>query len=195
VPPGPFCTILRPVSDQRDIRNLALVGFMGVGKSTVGHQLAEELGFEFVDTDELIEQRTGMKISDIFAHAGEAAFRKLESQLIDEMADWSGKVIATGGGMVAQPGNLDRLKRHALVVCLWADAGTIHQRTRHQTHRPILQTDDPEARIRELLAAREPFYKQADILISTEFRPIREIAATIAHQFRSDARTSAGEPK
>lgn len=185
MPHRKICTNLPAVGHERDIRNLALVGFMGVGKSTVGHQLADELGFEFVDTDELIEQQTGMKISDIFSTAGEPAFRDLERKLIDEMSEWSGKVIATGGGMVAQPGNLDRIKENALVVCLWAGASTIHQRTKHQTHRPILQTDDPEAKIKELLAAREPFYKQADLLISTEFRPVREIAGNIAHQFRN----------
>lgn len=158
---------------------------MGVGKSTVGHQLAKELGFEFIDTDEIIEQRTGMKIDEIFSTAGEPAFRELEQKVVDEMVEWKDKVISTGGGLVAQPGNLERLKANALVVCLWAGAGTIHQRTKHQTHRPILQTKDPEATIRKLLAAREPFYKQADLLISTELRPVREIASTIAHQFRT----------
>ncbi len=189
MPPRLSFAIVRGVSHGRDIRNLALVGFMGVGKSTVGHQLANELGFEFVDTDELIEQQTGMKIGEIFSTAGEPAFRSLEQKVVEDMADWKEKVVATGGGLVAQPGNLERLKRNALVVCLWAGPSTIHQRTRHQSHRPILQTEDPESKIKELLAAREPFYKQADLLISTELRPVREIAFNIAHQFR-DAQSS-----
>lgn len=180
------------VSHNRDIRNLVLVGFMGVGKSTVGHQLANELGFEFVDTDEVIEKQTGMKISDIFSNAGEPAFRDLERKVVVEMADWKDKVVATGGGLVAQPGNLERLKENALVVCLWAGPSTIHQRTKHQSHRPILQTEDPEAKITELLAAREPFYKQADLLISTELRPIREIATNIAYQYRDARQQSNG---
>lgn len=175
---------MREVSSDRDIRNLALVGFMGVGKSTVGHQLANELGFQFVDTDELIEKRTSTKISEIFANAGEAAFRDLERKLVEEMADWKDTVIATGGGLVAQPGNLDSLKQHAMVFCLWAGPEAIHNRTKHQTHRPILQTEDPEAKIRELLALREPFYKQADVLVNTELRPIRGISSYIAHQYR-----------
>jgi len=179
------------VSDAREIRNLALVGFMGVGKSTVGRQLAEELGFTFVDTDEEIENRSGTSIAEIFARAGEERFRELERDLVEEMVGWSDVVIATGGGLVVQPGNLDRLKQHALVACLWAGPHTIHQRTAHQTHRPLLRTEDPEARIREMLAAREPFYKQADLLVSTELRPIREIVSNIAHQFR-DARSKSG---
>lgn len=174
----------------REIRNLALVGFMGVGKSTVGRLLAEELGFAFIDTDEEIERRTGSKIPEIFASAGEAHFRSLESQLIDEMKDWSNTVIATGGGLVVQPGNLERLKEHALVACLWAGAHTIHQRTCHQTHRPLLQTEDPEGRIREMLAAREPFYRRSDLLVGTELRPVREIVSLIAHQFRDTRRNA-----
>lgn len=182
------------MSDAREIRNLALVGFMGVGKSTVGRQLAEELGFAFIDTDEEIEKRTGTTIPEIFEQAGEARFRELESQLVGEMSTWQDKVIATGGGLVIQPGNLDRLKQYALVACLWAGPQTIHQRTAHQTHRPLLRTEDPEARIREMLAVREPFYKQADLLVSTELRPIREIVGNIAHQFR-DARRNNGAPQ
>lgn len=160
---------------------------MGVGKSTVGRQIAEELGFTFIDTDEEIEKRTGRTIQEIFTTAGEARFRELERQLVEEMATWSDRVIATGGGLVVQPGNLEKLKQHALVACLWAGPHTIHQRTQHQTHRPLLQTEDPEARIREMLSVREPFYKQADLLVSTDLRPVREIVGNIVHQFR-DAR-------
>lgn len=165
---------------------------MGVGKSTVGRQLASELEFTFVDTDELIEERTGMPISEIFEQHGEAAFRDLERKLLEEMKDWKDKVIATGGGLVAQPGNLDALKETALVVCLWARPNTIHNRTKHQTHRPILQTEDPEAKIRALLAEREPFYKQADLLVSTELRPVREIAGNVAHHFRQTRNSENG---
>lgn len=166
---------------------------MGVGKSTVGRQLASELDFQFVDTDELIEERTGMPISEIFTQHGEAAFRDLERKLLEEMKDWRDKVIATGGGLVAQPGNLDALKESAMVVCLWAGPETIHNRTKHQTHRPILRTEDPEAKIRDLLAEREPFYKQADLLVSTELRPVREIAGNVAHHFRQARNGSNGK--
>lgn len=180
-----------PVQADRDIRNLALVGFMGVGKSTVGRLVAEELRFRHVDTDELIEQQAGMKIGQIFEHCGEHAFREIESHLVDEMEKWSGTVISTGGGLIVQPGHLESLRRHAFIVCLWASPDTIYQRTQHQTHRPLLQTGNPRERIRELLAQREPFYKRADVLISTELRPARELASHIAHHFRGAQQTCA----
>ncbi len=176
------------MDDTRQIRNLALTGFMGCGKSTIGRQVARELKFDFVDTDGLIEEHTGRTIAEIFEHAGEAAFRKLENEVVRQLEARQGVVIATGGGLVEQPGNLDGLKRHALVVCLWASVETIWERTRHQTHRPLLQTADPQASIRELLARREPYYKQADVIVNTEFRPIREVAGQVKHQFLESRR-------
>tara|TARA_Y100001934_G_C12386251_1_gene796027 strand:+ start:13968 stop:14612 length:645 start_codon:yes stop_codon:yes gene_type:complete len=172
----------------RDIKNLALVGFMGVGKSSVGRQLAQDLEFEFVDTDEMIELETGMKIPEIFAGAGEDAFRKLEAKLVADSRAWSNKVIATGGGLAAHGNNLEVLKEGSFVACLWASPETIHDRTKHQTHRPLLRADDPLGKIRALLESRESFYKQADVLVSTEQRSVREIAGNIAHQFRETQR-------
>lgn len=169
----------------RQIRNIALAGFMGVGKSSVGRLVAAELQFEFVDTDEVIESRTGVKVSEIFAMHGEAVFRKFERELVEEMAAWSGKVISTGGGLVVEPDNLASLKEHSLVVCLWATPDTIYQRTKHQTHRPLLRADDPLAKIRELLATREAAYKQADVLVNTEQRSIKEIAVHVLHHIRA----------
>lgn len=183
----------RAMSGPRFIRNVALAGFMGVGKSSVGRLVAAELEFEFVDTDEVIESRTGVKIGEIFALHGEAVFRKFESDLVREMSGWSGKVISTGGGLVVNADNLASLKTHALVVCLWATPETILQRTKHQAHRPLLQSPDPLAKIRELLAARETAYKQADVLVNTEQRSMREIATHVLHNFRA-ARQDAARP-
>ena len=176
------------MDDTRQIRNLALTGFMGCGKSTIGRQVARELKFDFVDTDGLIEEHTGRTIAEIFEHAGEAAFRELENEVVRQLEARQGVVIATGGGLVAQSGNLDSLKQHALVVCLWASVEAVLERTRHQTHRPLLQTADPQASIRELLARREPYYKQADVIVNTEFRPIREVAGQVKHQFLESRR-------
>ncbi len=173
------------MNGSRQIRNVALAGFMGVGKSSVGRLVAAELQFEFVDTDEVIESRTGVKVSEIFALHGEAVFRKFEGELVAEMSDWSGRVISTGGGLVVNPENLASLRRHALVVCLWASPETIYQRTKHQSHRPLLQGPDPLAKIRELLAAREAAYKRADVLVNTEQRSMKEIAAHVLHHFRA----------
>jgi shikimate kinase len=171
------------VSGPRVINNLALVGFMGCGKSTVGQQVARELGFEFVDTDRLVVDRAGLPIAEIFASEGEAAFRKLEREIIAELGVRKDLVIATGGGAIVDPENFASLKAHALVICLWAGAGTIHQRTRHQNHRPLLQQPDPLGAIQKLLAEREPFYKQADVMVNTEQRSQREVAAQVRHQF------------
>ena len=169
--------------DQRIISNLALVGFMGCGKSTVGRQVAGELHFEFVDVDTLIEAREGVSIAEIFSNEGERAFRKMECEVIAELADRKNLVIATGGGAIVNPENLASLKQHALVVCLWANAETIHKRTKHQSHRPLLQQADPLPTIRKMLAEREPHYKQADVIVNTELRPQREVAAHVLHQF------------
>ena len=173
----------RRVSGQRIISNLALVGFMGCGKSTVGRQVAGELGFEFVDMDTLIAERAGISITEIFSTEGEAVFRQLERDIIDELGNQKQLVIATGGGAIVDPKNLTSLKKHALVICLWANAETIHKRTKHQSHRPLLQKADPLLTIRQMLAEREPHYKQADVMVNTEMRPLREVAAQVRHQF------------
>jgi shikimate kinase len=172
------------VNATRTIHNLALVGFMGSGKSSVGQMVAAQLRFRFLDTDAVIEDRAGKSISAIFAEDGEAAFRALEQGVVAELARGTKTVIATGGGLVVQPGNLDSLKRHALVICLWASADSLWQRVRHQAHRPLLQTPDPPGRIRQLLAEREPFYRQADVLVNTEMRSLKDVVHQVIHQFR-----------
>lgn len=165
------------------MHNIALIGFMGTGKSTVGRMIADHLRFNFVDTDELIESRTKKSISDIFADEGEACFRKHEQQVVTELAARRRTVISTGGGLGANEANLASLKEHALVVCLWASPEKIWERVRSQTHRPLLKEHDPLAKIRQLLAAREPHYKQADVLLNTEVRSLKEVAAQLLHQF------------
>lgn len=168
----------------RNIVNLALIGFMGTGKSSVGRLVADQLHFDFLDTDELIETRSGKSITEIFAQHGEPAFRELEHQLVTELAARTRTVIATGGGLPVNPANLVSLKQHALVICLWASPGKIFERVHNQTHRPLLHEADPRAKIQTLLAAREPAYRQADVLLNSEFRSIREVAQQVVHQFR-----------
>lgn len=166
------------------LRNLALIGFMGAGKSSVGRLAAAQLHFELVDTDALIETKAGKTVSRVFAEEGEAAFRAYEQAVVNDLAGRSNLVVATGGGLAANAENLAGLKRHAFVVCLWASPETIWERVRHQSHRPLLRTPDPQARIRQLLAEREPFYRQADLLVNTGLRPLREVAQLIVQQFR-----------
>jgi len=168
---------------ERTFRNIALIGFMGSGKSTVGRLLAQHLQFEFVDTDALIEASAGSSISEIFEKSGEGTFRALEKQIVDEVSRLERTVISTGGGLPAKAENLASLKGHSLVVCLWASAEVIWERVKHQTHRPLLRSADPLETIRKLLVDREPFYKQADVLVHTEQRPAKEVAQHVLHQF------------
>jgi shikimate kinase len=175
------------MQNERRIVNIALIGFMGAGKTSVGRLVADQLHFEHHDTDEIIQTRTGRTITEIFSTDGEPAFRKLESELVAELAGRTRIVIATGGGLPANPKNLASLKTHALVVCLWASPEKIWERVKNQTHRPLLHDPDPQKKIRDLLAAREPFYKQADVLLNTELRSVREVAQQVVHQFRLEA--------
>lgn len=168
----------------RRIVNIALIGFMGAGKTSVGRLAAELLHFEYLDTDEMIQSETGRSITDIFARDGEAAFRALEQQTVGTLAARERTVIATGGGLPANPVNLASLKTHALVVCLWASPRKIWDRVKSQTHRPLLNDPDPQKKIRELLAAREPFYRQAEVLVNTDTRSVREVAQQVVHQFK-----------
>ena len=172
------------MQNDRHIVNLALIGFMGTGKTSVGRLVAEHLHFEFLDTDELIQDRTGRTIADIFATDGEPAFRALEHALVQELATRSNTLISTGGGLPTNPRNLDSLKQHALVICLWATPEKIWDRVCHQSHRPLLHDPDPRKKIADLLAVREPFYKQADVLVNTDIRSMREVAHQVAHQYR-----------
>ena len=172
---------------DRHIVNLALIGFMGAGKTAVGRLAAELLHFEYVDTDELIQSQAGRTITEIFETEGEPAFRRMELATVAELGVRTRTVIATGGGLPTNPQNLTALKTHALVVCLWASPDKIWERVRNQTHRPLLQGSDPQHKIRELLAAREPFYRQADVLLNTDSRSVREVAQQVVHQFRLEA--------
>ena len=168
----------------RQIQNLALIGFMGTGKSSVGQMVAASLHFTFLDTDHDIEVRAKKSIPDIFAQDGELAFREWERRIVQELTQRKKTVISTGGGLPADETNLASLKAHAFVVCLWASPEKILERVRYQTHRPLLYDPNPLAKIRRLLAAREPFYRQADVLLNTEMRSVREVAQQVIHQFK-----------
>ena len=152
--------------------------------------VAAQLHFDFADTDQLVEARAGKRISDIFAQSGEAGFREIEQRVVEDLGLMRQTVIATGGGLGASPDNLTSLKQHALVVCLWATPEVIWQRVRTQTHRPLLQCADPMEKISELLAVRGPIYRQADILISTGMRSIKEVAFQVRHSFEEARRGS-----
>ena len=173
---------------MRQIQNIALIGFMGTGKSSVGQLAAAQLHFTFLDTDHVIEARAGKTISEIFAQHGEPFFRELERKIVGELATRKKTVISTGGGLPANPDNLASLKTHSLVVCLWASPEKIWERVRSQTHRPLLDEPDPLAKIRSLLEERAPYYRQADVLLNTEMRSLKDVAQQVVHQFQHGGR-------
>ena len=142
-------------------KNIILTGFMGTGKSTLGRLLAKSINYDFVDTDTEIENREGRSIEEIFKQDGEASFRKLESNLVTELAQMQGLVIATGGGLVVNPNNVEALEQTGQIICLTASAEEILDRvSNQQTVRPLLQEADPQAKIVELLQQRATIYQQ-----------------------------------
>jgi shikimate kinase len=153
---------------MRSTRNVFLVGLMGAGKTTVGQLLARRLGKTFHDSDHEIELRTGVRIPVIFEIEGEAGFRSRESQTIAALCDLDDIVLATGGGAVLEPANRERLHSNGFVIYLRGDPQQLWQRTRHDRNRPLLQTDDPLRRLRELYEQRDPLYREvADLVVDT----------------------------
>ena len=141
--------------------NIILTGFMGTGKTTLGRLLAKRIGYEFVDTDALIEAQTGQTITELFQTQGEAVFRKLESKLVEELAQKEGLVIATGGGLVLNPKNVAALRKTGQIICLTASPEEILSRISNQKGiRPLLQEKNPQAKIIELLQQRAAVYQQ-----------------------------------
>ena len=154
--------------------NVALFGFMGVGKSAIGRMLAEKLGLSFVDLDEEIVSRTGRSIESIFDEDGEERFREIEKTVTEEYSALNGQVIACGGGTVIDPENLENLRRGSRMVLLTAEPEVILERVEAEGDaRPLLNVDDRLGKIRSLLTERWPRYiEAADIIIDTsEYTP------------------------
>lgn len=167
--------------------NLYFVGFMGTGKTTVGHAVAQRMGYQLLDSDVEIERKVGKSIPDIFANEGEPAFRALERDFIEHGHPAEKCVVACGGGLVVQPGMLGLLKSKGVVICLQASLETILKRTQGSRHRPLLNVEDPMERIRTLYAAREPIYRQAGTVILTDGRPLSEIVTHVIRTYRREA--------
>lgn len=147
-------------------RNIVLIGLMGSGKTTIGRVLARRLGRPFLDVDHEIIRRTGVSIPTIFDLEGEAGFRRWESATIASICSEGGQVIATGGGAVMDMANRLVLKRNGWIVYLDVPVIQLHDRTRNDLNRPLLQVDDPLGRLRELRAARDPVYREiADFIL------------------------------
>jgi shikimate kinase len=168
--------------------NLYLVGFMGVGKSAIGRRVARELGYKFIDTDDCIEKQVGKKIPIIFASEGEASFRRYERAFIESGHPAEGCVVSCGGGLVVQNGMPELLKSKGVVVCLFASVKSILERTSRNSNRPLLNVPNPQARIRELLAEREPIYMNSGACITTDGRTIPEVVRHLLRTYRACAR-------
>jgi shikimate kinase len=153
---------------MRNTHNIFLIGPMGAGKTTVGRLLAKALGVGFIDSDREIEQRTGVSIPMIFEYEGEAGFRKREAEVLAELTLMDGIVLATGGGAILLEENRVRLHQGGFVVYLQCSVDKQVERTHKDTHRPLLNTENPRQRLRELFRTREPLYRSlADFLVDT----------------------------
>ncbi len=140
--------------------SIFLVGPMGAGKTTVGKLLAKNLNKKFVDSDQIIEHRTGVNIPLIFDMEGEEGFRVREKAVIEELSQQDDIVVATGGGAVVDPASRQIMMGRSSVVYLYAPVDQLIQRLRKDVNRPLLQTDDPRAALEQLMLQREAFYQQ-----------------------------------
>lgn len=166
--------------------NIILIGYMGCGKTTVGKNLARITGYTFTDTDEMIEKEQGRTISEIFATDGEEAFRKMETKLLEQLIQEQSTqlVISTGGGMPLREKNRKLLAELGTVIYLQTKPQTVYERIKDDTKRPLLQCEDPLARINEMLAVRGPIYESAtDNIIPVDDLRQSEIAELIREQF------------
>ena len=167
-------------------RHLIFVGLPGSGKSTVGREVATHIGATFVDLDKVVERKAGMPVDRVFGEVGEAAFRKMESEAMGTLLEGEPCVLAPGGGWAAQPGEMERAKAHGFVIYLKSTITAAVERSSDLPEgRPILMSDDPFEKMRELLEARQPFYAMAHAQIDNINRPVAEViteAVTLARQ-------------
>lgn len=166
--------------------NIFLVGLMGAGKTTVGRLLAKHLGKAFYDSDHEIERRTGVNIPLIFEIEGEPGFRTREAAVIKELVQLDNIVLATGGGAILNPGNREALAQRGKVVYLRANVDELWLRTRHDKNRPLLQTDDPQAKLRELFEKRDPLYREiADVIVDTSRQNVQNLVQNLENSLKA----------
>lgn len=172
--------------------NLYLVGMMGAGKTTVGKLLARRLKRRFIDADQEVERRCGVRISVIFDVEGEPGFRSREAQVISELTALDGIVLATGGGVVLAQENRRLLTARGTVVYLHACPADLYRRVRHDRNRPLLATPDPRARLEELYVQRDPLYREvADLVIDTGTQSVQVLAGELLQKLGEQCKLSA----
>lgn len=165
--------------------NIILTGFMATGKTVTGKMLAEQLGYGFVDTDELIVQRSGMSVAEIFNKKGEAVFRRMERELAQELGEKEGLVVSTGGGLMLDPVNVAALSRRGRIFCLVATPEEIFNRVSNdrQVSRPLLDDDDPMHRIIEMMKQRQECYRRFP-QVATSGKTPEEVTRNLLDIFR-----------
>ena len=174
--------------------NIFLVGMMGAGKSAVGRQLAARLRRSFIDSDHEIQARTGVSVPVIFEVEGEAGFRRREEQVLDELSQRDGVVVATGGGAVLSALTRSRLKPRGLTVYLHAKAHDLWLRTRNDRNRPLLDCPDPRKRLEDLLLIRDPLYRElADLIVETGRPSVARLVDSLALQLADLAAKGAAD--
>lgn len=162
------------------MKNIVLIGFMGSGKTAVGKQLGERLGLPFKDTDSLIEERLGQKINAIFADKGEAFFRDMESQIIDELTAKDNQVLSCGGGAILRNENVNYLRQNGTLIYLKAPFAVLYNRIKSSSNRPLLTANEPEKTARMLWEARQKVYESAaDLSLDTSKKSIEQIVKEI----------------
>ena len=161
------------------MNNIYLTGFMGTGKSSTGREIAGRLKWAYCDLDELIEQQEKKSIPDIFKEKGEPYFRGLENKFLQEISHRNNQVVSCGGGIVINPENIKLMKETGVMVCFSAKPEVILARTRKFSHRPLLNVPNPEEKISSLLAERQKFYSQADIVVDTSELSIVQAAKLV----------------
>ena len=168
------------------LENIYLIGLMGAGKTTIGRQLAKALKVPFYDSDKAIEESTGVDIPTIFEFEGEEGFRDREQKMIQQLTEMDGIVLATGGGAILREQNRKALKEHGFIVYLQCSVDRILERTRRDTQRPLLQTENPRERLESLFKQREPLYLAcADYKIDTGSMQSKAAVNRILEQYRS----------
>ncbi len=164
--------------------NIYLIGLMGVGKTTIGRQLARSLQLPFYDSDKMIEEKTGVDIPTIFEYEGEEGFRQREQRVIEQLTKLRGIILATGGGAVIRERNRKSLQENGFVVYLHCSIDRILQRTRRDSNRPLLQTENPRERLKTLLDQREKLYLScADYQIDTGKTPSKVVVKKILQAY------------
>ena len=178
-PEGGAIPAATPSGDSRLDRTVALVGMMGVGKSTVGKKLAESLGAPFVDSDEEIERAAGLSVQEIFERHGEPEFRRGERRVIERLLNGPPIVLATGGGAYMDPDTRALLKEKATTIWLRADLDLIWKRVNRRDTRPLLRQDNPKQVLADLLAIRGPIYAEADFAVDSGDGPSTDAVRAI----------------